>query len=456
MAQEYPTRAARAKGRRFEWRVPDRFRAVEPRVKIIMTIHADGERAFKREVDGLKRGLLDEWERRLAVGVSVGREREAAAACLSVAQGFRPRSIQALMEDPDLLDLVERLDHIRAVTPRGAKPPAALVEALLGNRDGLIVEAPLAGDDVLSAVHAHDAEVNPRKSAPQIRVAVNRFIKVIGDKPMSEISPADAETLLIEMRRAALSRKREHNDPAHAIRRYFTSLKGIWTRWARRVNFDGRNPFSAVELDAPRAAQEGRLAFHRWHLSLITENARRRPATLAQLALMMRTGIGAHELAGLMPEDLYLEEEIPFIHIRDNARRALDKSGARARRVPIVGLSGDQVRAALVTDWCESSAGSLSKKLCAAIRSAGVPASSRLSCYSFRHSFKHALRAAAVPLVIQDRLMGHASESGAAASYGNRSARLAAKRDAIAAALPLLGDVDAYDYTPDELPLAVR
>ena len=80
-------------------------------------------------------------------------------------------------------------------------------------------------------------------------------------------------------------------------------------------------------------------------------------------------------------------------------------------------------------------------KLNSAIRAAGIPKSSKLVAYSFRHTRKEAMRSAGVVDHIQRRLLGHAGH-GVADRYGSPRARLSEARNALVAALECLGDVE--------------
>ena len=242
------------------------------------------------------------------------------------------------------------------------------------------------------------------------------------------------------------------NQPA-TINRRMGPLKAIWNRWERRAgDVDRPNPFVGSALKV-RGGRDAKLPFHRTHLELIA-NAKFSAATEAQIAVMWTTGVGPAELAGLEPEDLILDHAVPHIWVRPNRRRPLKTSETRERRIPLLGAAQTLAEHALLTTYATNSPPALSAKLNKALRAAGLPHSPRLTCYSFRHTLKAALRESNAPSFIADRIMGHAGERGAGALYGASKARLEAKRDALEAAHAVLGQVDMSIFNASEICLS--
>ena len=314
------------------------------------------------------------------------------------------------------------------------------VEAAASGKPAVSVTAPEKVSDVYDEdLRLFGAE---RRGEKAVQVAVDGFIKAVGDIRFASIT-----------HRHALQFK-EHlignGNQAATVNRRFGPLKAMWNRWAKRSGAEGRNPFAGVTMKIT-SSRDAKLPFHTSHLSLIAAGAYS-DQTSAQIALMRATGIGPGELAGLLPEDLIFDHEIPHIWVRSNKRRELKTGEVRDRRIPILDLPLDQVRAALITKYNDHTPLGLSAKLNKALRAAGLPETPRLTCYSFRHTIKAALRESNAPTFITDRIMGHAGEKGAGGLYGASKARLDAKRAALEAAHGVLGQVERAIFSKDELP----
>jgi len=306
-----------------------------------------------------------------------------------------------------------------------------------------------ARTETISSVYAEDMQLfgGQRRDEKVVRISVDSLIDAVGDISFGSLTHRHA----LQYREYLQSR----GNQAATINRRLGPLKAIWNRWSQRCGVEaGRNPFAGAGLKV-ESARDKKLPFHASHLDIIA-SASFTDVTGAQIALMRATGIGPSELAGLMPADVIFDHAIPHIWVRENARRKLKTGEMRERRIPVAGLSEDVVRKALLERYTSNSDNALSAKLNKALRSAGLPESPRLTCYSFRHTLKAALREAEVSPFIADRIMGHAGEKGAGGLYGSSKGRLASKLDAIKKAHAVLGHVESAIYRDDELSFRVR
>ena len=188
---------------------------------------------------------------------------------------------------------------------------------------------------------------------------------------------------------------------------------------------------------------------------------------VALIRIMRTTGLTVGEAGGLVLSDLRPAHETPHVLIRVNALRGV-KTSARTRPVPIVDSMALEVaieaqgraqqragdlgpdRVQLFPGFhLERGADLLSAKVVKAIRAAGVPRSPRLTAHSFRHTVSEALRVAGTAYHLQRRILGHASRDESDI-YGATTARLAELADAMATALPFLGEVDEANYSDTE------
>lgn len=242
------------------------------------------------------------------------------------------------------------------------------------------------------------------------------------------------------------------------IRRRAEPMSAMVKRWFRDHDLVRINPFA--ELGLTGGAATDRVPFNTKHLEAIDKHLASgdvRAAEVQQLRLMKGTGAGPSEICGLEKTDVILDAEVPHIWIRPNSIRSL-KTKSRERRVPLVGEALEAMRAAMETaegpgvfyqiDTFDKT--TPSTRLNAVLRAAGIPKSRRLSAYSFRHGLKEALVQAGAREDLARYLLGHAG-SDIHHRYGAPAPLLREARDALAAAMAQLGNVDASIYAPDEL-----
>jgi len=128
----------------------------------------------------------------------------------------------------------------------------------------------------------------------------------------------------------------------------------------------------------------------------------------ALVYFMADTGARVGEIFGLLPEDIFLEAEIPFIHIRANEKQGL-KTAHSDRQIPLVGaalFAAQQFPQGLSR---YSSADSASTQINKFFRENRLNPTKDHSLYSLRHTFKDRLRDVQAPEEVIDNLMGHKS-----------------------------------------------
>ena len=285
--------------------------------------------------------------------------------------------------------------------------------------------------------------------------AIDQFIEFAGDRDLKSIRRADARdwiNYLIKTRAQSPS----------TVRRRLNSIKAIVNRAIDDFELDMRNPFEKQKL--PHAATydaSKRLPFNAAHLTRIDQHAAagqgsREVRTL--VALLRDSSMRPLEAGGLDWSDVRLDHAVPHVMLRPNEWRGL-KTASSTRDVPLSSsaLAALQHWQEKVTEtsgpvFSERSreTSRLSDQLNDFIRAAGVPKSSRLTAYSFRHGFEEALRRAGVEASLQRYLMGHSAQS-MTDNYGAHKPPLELLQEAQSAALGFLGLVDDRNYEPFEL-----
>lgn len=122
---------------------------------------------------------------------------------------------------------------------------------------------------------------------------------------------------------------------------------------------------------------------------------------------MAETGAGISELVGLLPEEIVLDADIPYIDIKPRKKKGL-KTKYRARKIPLVGYALEAFKACPkgFTDY-SGRPDSLSTTLGKFLSENDRFPTTRHSVYSLRHSFQDRLLDANTPDRVQADLMGH-------------------------------------------------
>ena len=287
-----------------------------------------------------------------------------------------------------------------------------------------------------------------------IGVAVDSFIKHLGDLKISEISPKDVQGWI------RITFEQDNHSPATVTRRV-AAVRAVINRYLRDNEIERRNPFSNAQIRQGRSTNTDRLPFNKKHLDLIDRYLKHGPQLTDEskniLTLIKFTGARPLEIGGLEVSDVFLDHDVPHIWIRNNKIRSLKTKGSE-RRIPLVGdaLAAAQAavgaaaeKTALFSNGCHKT-NSLSQRLNKIIRRARVPKSKRLVVYSFRHSIEEAMRTAELPLHTQKRIMGH-DDGSITGRYGAPVGMLEDLQKSLSQAVSMLGKVDDVIYSKAEV-----
>jgi len=136
------------------------------------------------------------------------------------------------------------------------------------------------------------------------------------------------------------------------------------------------------------------------------------------VAIIFDSGMRLSEAAGLMIDDLKLEEDIPFIDLKPHPHRRL-KTASSERKIPLVGMSlwaAKRLRAHSTGLYCfprytnseRCNSNSASAAINKWIKTVG---GSNDVIHGLRHSFRDRLRAVEAPTDMIDQLGGWALKS---------------------------------------------
>lgn len=241
---------------------------------------------------------------------------------------------------------------------------------------------------------------NPRKRA------VGNFIKQIGNKFLKDITRDD----VLAFQSHWLKRITTEKLSVNAANKDFIHLKNVVKAVVdhERVAININELFKAILLDERYAGK--RNPFTKEQATQIAvaalQSGLNNDAKYCLMALA-ETGARPKELVGLEPEDIVLDNPVPYIKIVDRVHRPL-KNKHSAREIPLVGFALQAFQAmpngfARYRDKPDNLTNMLNKFL----RANKFLPSGGHSVYSLRHGFQDRLTGVNAPERIQCDLMGH-------------------------------------------------
>jgi len=206
-----------------------------------------------------------------------------------------------------------------------------------------------------------------------------------------------------------------------SVHKAFACIKAIFTLAIKEQGLTMQNPFSNIYLPSEKDDAKKRLPITIADIRLIQRHCKAVDDDMRWLvALISDTGMRLPEAAGLMLNDLCLDEDIPHVVIQPHKHRPL-KTRSSERIVPLVGASLWAAQRiahnAQVSDYCFprycNAKGCSSNSASAALNKwlKVVTGNKDYVLHGLRHSFRDRLRAVDAPIEMIDRLGGWSLKS---------------------------------------------
>jgi integrase len=248
-----------------------------------------------------------------------------------------------------------------------------------------------------------------------IKVAVDPFISLAGDRDVSQYTREDAKlfTRHLEMK----------GNKTATIRRRINSLSAILNYAYAELDLDKRNPFSRLFIKEEGEDSHKRGTFTNDQLKWGYDKAL---ASGSQIKLLMpllgETGCRLAEIVGLKLEDIDLENDL--IHIRPNSARRL-KTRSSQRTLPLVGYAKLAMDQALKqADDTYLFPRYIRDEKCYATHASNALNKwlkkdfDGLTAHCLRHTFRDRLRAVECPMDLIDQIGGWKSIHSIGNGYG--------------------------------------
>lgn len=397
-------------------RVPSDVVGLDGRAPYIRASLKTGDLAKAMALRDIHERADNEYWASLIVGSDseVATRRYKAAVARATALGFTYRSAADIAHEP-LESRIERVERV-ADMPVGSIEEAAVLGLMEGAEDTISV----ALDTYIDTI-ARDEIRN--KSPEQKRIwsnikkqAVATFVKLCGDKRMSEITRDDAQKFhdFWMDRIAPKSGRATHS--ASSGNKQLGTLRGLFRDWHRyHGRMDVKNPFDGLSFTERKSQKKKRPPFSvKWITDIILK-----PGALQGLnteargvfLTMVETGARLSEICNLKPENIVLDGDYPHIRIEpsddpDDPREI--KTVSSIRVVPLVGVSLAAMRRhrngfPRYRDRGSSLSGTINKYL----RENGLLETPKHKAYSLRHSFEDRMKDGRLDTELRMMLMGH-------------------------------------------------
>lgn len=384
-------------------RVPARFKHLEPREYVYTSLHTDSASAAEAKATSVWSELTGAWEAELAGSTALAQERFDAAQRLAEHRGFQWQPVAQVAELPT----DQLLERVEAATMTNGQPSRIRGEAFLGGAEkpALTVSAALKEYWALSAdaLRGKSADQERRWANPR-KKAVGNFLKVVGDIPLDLLS-ADH---MLDFREWWWDRIELEGLTPNSANKDFTHFGKVIKTVARMKRLGFAPPVDGYRFKDGQSRPRPPFPTDFIRDKILAPGALGGMNDDARLILlgMINTGYRPSEGAGLLPEHIVLDAEIPHIDIQP-VGRALKTRRSR-RKIPLVGVSLEAFRAMPGGAPRYRNKASVTLTINNFLRGNGLTPTPEHTCYGLRHSFEDRLLVAGVDERVRRDLMGHA------------------------------------------------
>ncbi|WP_026941341.1 site-specific integrase [Hellea balneolensis] len=188
------------------------------------------------------------------------------------------------------------------------------------------------------------------------------------------------------------------------------NLRKLYRRYFEHIGDENRqNPFLNLRFASPKLQQVQPFSDDWVRSKILASNMFKglnREAALLCLA-MIETGCRPNDFANIEPENIRLDDEIPYIRIRSSSKQPL-KSTASVREIPLIGVSLEAMKCAPNGFPHYQDRGYLlSQTLLKGFKVIELLPTTSHRIYSFRNSFEKRMLEGGLDWGLRCTLMGH-------------------------------------------------
>jgi len=383
-------------------RVPKRYQPVEPRAVVWVSLHTDSETVARQKAPTAWAHMIEAWEARLAGDSEDAERRFEAARELAQVRGFRYLAADRVAKQP----MTELLARVEAVPMRDDGPDEIEAAAVLGGatEPGITVERALelywtlAKDQTFGK---SDDQVrrwkNPRKRA------IANFVKIVGNKEIAAITPDD----MLDFRQWWVERLEAEGLTPNAANKDLIHVGNVLKTVNKMKRLGLVLPLGDLAFKENKKRVRPPFSEEWIKTKLLAPGALDALNTEARCIVlgMVNTGYRPSEAAGLLPEHIRLDHDVPHIAIEPEGRQLKNEPSRRV--IPLVGVSLEAFRqcpAGFPTYRFKDKVSDTVNKF---LREHGLLETPDHSLYSLRHSFEDRMIAARVDDRVRRDLFGH-------------------------------------------------
>lgn len=363
-----------------------------------------------------------------ANAASVALSRYQAARKRAMARGFVYIPADELVQNGSTDELVSRLKHVSTVSRYDEKE----TEAVLGIVETIAPKISTALETYFSFISTatliNKSDKQRKTYFKPKRRAVANFINQFGDLPMDRITRTHAREFHSWWTDRIKPKDGSKPLSADSANRDIGNLRNLYQEfWAYEGDETRENPFRNLRFKEVVYKEIPPFSTEWVRTKVLVPGVLDGINSEAVLIIyaMIETGCRPSEIANLLPENIFIDHEVPHIQIRPRKDRKL-KTLSSARDIPLVGVSLEALkRAPKGFPHFQNRENLLSASLMKAFRSRDLFETENHRIYSFRHSFEKRMLEAQIDYGLRCILMGH---SNTRPSYGDGGS-LAYRRD---------------------------
>lgn len=383
-------------------RVPLRYRRVEPRVTVWISLHTDSEAVAKAKAPAAWQHLIEGWEARMAGDTSDAERRFEAARELAAVRGFRYMPVAQVAALP----ITELLDRIDAVPEHHGRADRKEAAAILGGT----AEPKITVNRALELYWSLAKDKTLGKSEDQLRrwknprkKAVGNFVAIVGDKAIADITGDD----MLEFRDWWMERLEADDLTPNSANKDLVHLGDVLKTVNRMKRLGLVLPLSDLAFKAGEAKQRPPFSVDWIKTKILAPGALAGLNTEARCIVlgMVNTGYRPSEGACLGRGQIKLDHNVPHISIEPVGRQL--KSKYARRIIPLTGISLEAFRQCPDGFPRHADNPALSATVNKFMRENGLMQTPQHTLYSLRHSFEDRMLAAGVDDRIRRDLFGH-------------------------------------------------
>lgn len=435
---EKEDRHLQKRGKRWYYmrRVPKRFTPFDDRLVVKSALKTNSIEVARFRRDALEAADDDYWASMLYLddreaSAEAGQKlretlarRYRSASARAIARGFVYAPVEQLVATTGLDEILDRIGVIKQVdTGKSSRTEKVEAEALLGAIKMPDVTVSEAFDIYCKEIAIGDL-INKSPKQKKLwmktkRRGVTYFTQLVGDKPLADIDRKDGLAYYNWWAGRLQPKAGKKPLKANTANRDIGNMRLLYSAYFKHIGQEDRqNPFRNLSFKDSSPTEVP--AFEDdWVRSKILvpgvfDGINKQAISI--IYALIETGCRPSEIANLVPDDIKLNVDMPYIRIRPRQGREI-KTASSIRDIPLVGVSLAALQASPKGfPHYQDRNDLLSQSLMKAFRSRNLFPTDKHIIYSFRHSFEKRMLEAGLDYGFRCLMMGHAHNRP---SYGD-------------------------------------